>query len=102
MGSDSPEKPPYVPPHVRALSPVEKLASPITKTRPTLILAEDHPEFAEYFAGVLKEHHPHARNYCHALPRHVHCLSCYLASQTRGWRRSVVFVAHTCPLALGG
>ena len=56
MGSDSPEKRPHVPPRVRTLSPAEKLASPSTKTRPTLILAEDHPKVAEYFAGVLKEH----------------------------------------------
>ena len=27
--------------------------------RPTLILAEDHPEVAEYFAGVLKENYDH-------------------------------------------
>ena len=47
MGSDSPEKPPNVPARVRSLSPEEKLASPSTKTRPTLILAEDHPEFAD-------------------------------------------------------
>jgi len=56
MGSDSPEKGPYVPPRVRSPSPEEKLASPSIKTRPTLILAEDRPEVAEYFAGVLKEH----------------------------------------------
>jgi hypothetical protein len=44
MGSDSPEKRPYVTARVRALSPVEKLAAPSTKTRPTLILAEDQRE----------------------------------------------------------
>jgi CheY-like chemotaxis protein len=56
MGSDSPEKRPYVPPHVRSLSPAEKLVSPSAKTRPTLILAEDHLEFADYFVGILKDH----------------------------------------------
>jgi CheY-like chemotaxis protein len=56
MGSDSPEKRPYVPLRVRSLSPAEKLASPSTKTRPTLILAEDHPEFADYLVGILKDH----------------------------------------------
>jgi len=56
MGSDSPEKRPYVPPRVRTLSPAEKLASPSTKARPTLIRAEDHPKVAEYFVGILKDH----------------------------------------------
>jgi CheY-like chemotaxis protein len=56
MGSDSPEKRPYVRPHVRTFSLVEKLAYPSTKTRPTLILAEDHPEFADYLVGILKDH----------------------------------------------
>jgi DNA-binding NarL/FixJ family response regulator len=56
MGSDSTEKRPYVHPRVRSLSPAEKLVSPSTKTRPTLILAEDHPEFADYFVGILKDH----------------------------------------------
>jgi CheY-like chemotaxis protein len=56
MGWGSPEKRPYVPPRVLALSAVEKLAAPSTNIRPTLILAEDHPKVAEYFAGVLKEH----------------------------------------------
>jgi hypothetical protein len=27
---------------------------------------------------------------------------CSWTARTRGWRRSVVFVAHTCPLASGG
>jgi len=56
MDSDSPEKRPYVPPRVHSLSPEETIAFPSTKTRPTLILAEDHPEVAGYFVGILKDH----------------------------------------------
>jgi DNA-binding NarL/FixJ family response regulator len=56
MGSDSPEKRPYLPPGVRALSAGEKLVSPSTQTRPTLILAEDHPKVADYLVGILNDH----------------------------------------------
>jgi hypothetical protein len=56
MGSDSTEKRPYVPSRVAELSFAEKLASPSTKARPTLILAEDHPKVADYFVEILKDH----------------------------------------------